>query len=463
MQQDHKTLWAECLQFIKDNIGDDQYNTWFRDIKSIRFENGVLHLFVPSDLFVDYIETKYLKVLGAGIHKVYGDGVQLKYAYNVKADDPETAVEVAGSRKSPDIVRQTLDSQPANPFQAQPQRSLDPQLNPRYTFENYCASDSNRIALSIAETIANNPKVRTFNPFFVFGPTGVGKTHLIQGIGIRIKERNPEARVLYVTSRLFESQFTQAVSKGELNKFFSFYQSIDTLIVDDVQDLQNKPGTQNTFFNIFNHLHLNDKQIILSSDRSPAEMEGFEARLLGRFKWGMSVALEKPDRTLRRDVLCQKAAQEGICLSDEIVDYITANVTESIRELEGVMVSVVAHSMALNKPISMDVAKLVVGNAVKINRKTVNFEMIAREVSSYYGIETDTLFTKSRKREISDARQMVMYMAKNVAHMPLTSIGNHIGRTHATVIYAINNIEQRLNLEKKLQDDLAAIKAALVR
>ena len=462
MQKNHDELWAECLQFIKDNIEPEQFDSWFSGISSMRFEDGVLHLFVPSDMFVDYIEEKYLGLLGTAIRKVYGEGVQLRYAYNVKADDPATRVDIASSHKSPAIVRHTVDSAPANPMQGKPAATIDPQLNPRYTFENYCCSPSNKIALSIAESIADNPNLKTFNPFFVFGSTGVGKTHLVQGVGIRIKERNPEARVLYVTARLFESQYTTAVSKGELNKFFNFYQSIDTLIVDDVQDLMNKPKTQNIFFNIFNHLHLNNKQIILSSDRAPAEMEGFEARLLGRFKWGLSVELEKPDLELRRSVLRQKSEQDGVELSDEIVSFISENVTDSIREIEGVLVSLVAHATVMDVPISLDLAKTVVANAVKISRKQLNFEIIAREVSAYYGIEPDALFTKSRKREISDARQMVMYLAKKLVNMPLTAIGHHIARTHATVIYAIRNIDERLAVERKLQEDLSAIEATLV-
>jgi chromosomal replication initiator protein len=461
MQKTHVQLWAECLQFIKDNIGDDQYNAWFRDITSLRFENRQLHLFVPSDFFVEYIEGKYLPVLAAGIRKVYGEGVQLSYAYNVKADDPESMVDLASSRPNAEIIKQSIKSEPASPFQAKPQSNFNPQLNPRYTLENYCSSQSNKIAYSIAESIASNPSVKTFNPFFVFGATGVGKTHLIQGVGIRIKERNPETRVLYVTARLFESQYTTAVAKGETNKFFNFYQSIDTLIVDDVQDLQNKPGTQNTFFNIFNHLHLNNKQIILSSDRAPAEMEGFEDRLLGRFKWGMTVALDKPDLSLRREVLIQKAAQNGVVLSEEIINYISQTVTNSIREIEGVMTTLVMYATVLNREITLELAESVVGNSVKVSHKQINFESIAREVSTYYGLEPDAIFTKSRKREISDARQMIMYMAKKLTKMPLTTIGHQVARTHATVIHSIKNIEERLVLERKLQDDVRNIEAAL--
>ena len=295
---------------------------------------------------------------------------------------------------------------------------------------------------------------------FVFGPAGVGKTHLIQAIGIRVKEKNPRARVLYVTARLFQSQYTAAAAKN-INSFFHFYQSIDTLIVDDVQDLQNMPGTQNTFFHIFNHLRLHDRQIIMSSDRSPAEMEGFDERLLSRFKWGMQVELERPDIELRRDVLKLKAEQDGIVIPSDVAEFIASNVTSSVREIEGVMVSLMAHATVLDREISLDLARRVIANAVKINRRQVNFEMIADAVAEYYNIDADKIFTKVRKREVSDARQVVMYLAKKLAKMPLTTIGHKLDRTHATVIYACSNIENRLATEKKLASDINAIETAI--
>jgi len=459
MYKTHTDLWADCLKIIRKDIGDDQYSSWFRDITSLSFENNVLRLLVPSAFFVEYIEGKYIATLAKAIHAVYGPDVQLHYNYNVVGNEPETCVDVKQTPRSNAVPMRPGE----NPFQmAVTVKDIDSHLNPRYTFENYCCSQSNKDALAIALSIADNPSVKTFNPLFLFGQTGVGKTHLIQAIGIRIKERNPKARVLYVTARDFESQFTTSIIKKETNKFFSFYQSIDTLIVDDVQDLNNKPGTQNSFFNIFNHLHLNSRQIILSSDRSPAEMEGFEARLLGRFKWGMSLALEKPDRNLRREVLAQKAAHEGVDLSDDVIEFIADNVTESIRDLEGIMVSLVAHATVMSKPISLDLAKMVVGNAVRVRPRQINFEIIAREVAAYYGVNSDLIFTKSRKREISDARQITMYLAKRLAGMPLTAIGHRIGRSHATVIYAVRHIEERIDLEKSLRDEVSKIEAAIL-
>lgn len=281
--QPHQQLWERCRAFIRDNVDSAQYNTLFAGISSESFSDGRLVLCVPSDFFVDEIEKNYMKLLRSAITKVYGEGVKLYYRTATIQADPAAAILQKSTSPSGTIMAQSR-VEAANPFREPVKGDFDPQLNPRYTFENYCLSESNKIARSIGEAIGDNPTLKTFNPLFVFGPSGVGKTHLIQAVGIRIKERNPQARVLYVTARLFQSQYTAAASKN-INSFFHFYQSIDTLIIDDIQDLQNMPGTQNTFFHIFNHLHHHDRQIIMSSDCSPADMEGFEARLLSRFKW----------------------------------------------------------------------------------------------------------------------------------------------------------------------------------
>lgn len=462
MENNHTQLWSQCCEFIKDNVTPMQFDIWFRDITSVSFENNQLVLLVKSDYFVDQLEERYMDVLRAGIKKVYGPDVKLYYDYFSVQNDPGSKVSIKSSSPSSTILAQSK-AQPANPFQAEIEQDFDPQLNPRYTFENYCASHSNEVARSIGESIANDPSIKTFNPLFVFGSTGVGKTHLIQAIGIRMKEMNPRARVLYVTARLFESQYTAAVAKGNTNSFFHFYQSIDTLIIDDIQDLQKKPGTQNTFFHIFNHLHQNNRQIIMSSDCAPSEMEGFESRLLSRFQWGMSVALDKPDIELRRDVLTQKAEQDGVIISDEVKEFIAENVTDSIRQLEGIVVSLLAHATVLNREIDMDLARKVMANTVRIQRNQVNFEMISEAVAAHYGIDSDLLFTKTRKREISDARQVVMYLAKKIVKMPTTAIGQRISRTHATVIYACRNIEERLSLEKQLAADIQAIEESIRR
>lgn len=452
--------WEDCLKIFKDNLAPDQYHAWFEPVSAVSYVDGNLTLSVPSPYFVEYLEEKYLGIIGTVLRRVYGDGVNLYYQYEQVRNQPATLVDVRSDNRSRAIKDEPVK---ANPFQAPVNVMFDSQLNPHYTFENYCGSISNRLARSIGETIANDPACTTFNPLFVFGPSGVGKTHLIHAIGIRIKERNPQARVLYVNARLFESQFTVASRNGKINEFITFYQSIDVLIIDDIQDLIDKEKTQMTFFHIFNHLHLNNKRIILTSDCCPSQLKGMPERMLTRLKWGMTVELERPDLELRKEVLRRKADTDGLSISSEVLDFIAENVTGSIRELEGIMVSLLAHATILSQDITIDLARSVLSNAVKVARKQLNFEMITQSVSAYYNIEPDDLFTKSRKREISDARQMVMYLAKKHVKMPLTAIGTRLSRTHATVLYACKNIEERLPLEKQLQDDVNKIETSLMK
>ncbi|MCM1505314.1 MAG: chromosomal replication initiator protein DnaA [Muribaculum sp.] len=456
----HIQLWEECLKIFKDNLPAEQFNAWFKPITSLSFEDNVLKLFVPTSYFVEQLEARYIKILGAALHRVYGNSVKLLYKYNQVGADPTSAVTVETARESPSVQRQN----PQNPFHTDVVEDFDSQLNPKYTFENYCGSVCNKIARSIGEAIASDPKCKTFNPLFVFGHTGVGKTHLIQAIGIRIKERNPGTRVLYVPARLFESQYTAAAmaKPSRVNDFINFYQSIEVLIIDDIQDLMHKPGTQSAFFHIFNHLHQNQRQIILSSDCAPSEMKDMHDRLLSRFKWGMTAELESPDYDLRREVLLQRAAQDGLTIPPEVMEYIAANVTDSIRELEGIVVSLLAHATVLNRDITIDLAKSVLSNSVKLQKKAaINFEMVTQTVSDFYNIDPEQLFTKTRKREISDARQMVMYLAKRHVKMPVTAIGTRLSRTHATVLHACRNIEERLSMEATLRSDVERIEAMM--
>ncbi len=458
MDNSHLRLWEECSGIIRNNISPEQYKYWFEPVSSLDFSNGELHISVPSAFFKEHIEDTFLPIMKLALRRVYGPEVKLFYHYEQVKDLPDTQIKESGLAASPAVGRRGADL-----FRAPVDPAFDSQLNPRYTFENYCGSSSNKIARAIGEAIANDPKVKTFNPLFVFGPPGVGKTHLIQAIGIKIRENNPRARVLYVSARLFESQFTVASRNGKINEFINFYQSIDALIIDDIQDLIGKEKTQETFFHIFNHLHLNQKQIILSSDCCPTDLKGMTARLLSRFKWGMTVELERPDLLLRREVLQLKADQDGLALPGEVMEFIAENVTDSVRELEGVVVSLLAHAAVLNREGTVDLARHVLSNVVKMRKSTaINFEMVTQGVASHYDIDPDAIFTKSRKREISDARQMVMYLAKKHAKMPLTAIGTRLSRTHATVLYACKNIEERLPFEKQLQEDVAAIEKSFL-
>ncbi len=452
----HEKLWEECLEIIKDNIPPEQYKMWFKDITSLSYENQCVTLKLPSSFYVERWEELYGKLICSTISRVYGKGVQLYYNYPVVVgNNPTTQSTISPKPGS----HQQLVS--ANPFQPQKSGDLDPQLNPHYTFENYCESMSNKLARSIGEAIANNPKCKTFNPLFIFGPTGVGKTHLIQAIGIRIKETNPHSRVLYITARLFESQFTAAAIRGKINEFINFYQSIDVLIIDDIQDLMGKLKTQNTFFHIFNHLQQNQKQLILSSDCRPSEMDGMEERLLSRFRWGVTAELEHPDFELRTKILKQKSEQEGLSIPADVLEYIATNVTNSARELEGIVVSLIAHTIMLNKDLTIDLARNVLDNAVKTSKRQINFDWVVECVCAHYNIEIDNLYSKTRKREISDARQLVMYLAKKFTNMSYTAIGTRLKRTHATILYAVNSIEGRMAIDHKLQDDISQLECAI--
>ena len=461
--------WNRCLDVIKANLPAEQFDVWFAPIVAVDFdqENDRVTLKVPSQFFVEQIEGRYINILSAALKKVFGDNVRLTYKYNVVGSDDASAVEQheagASTRLQTDL--KILKPRIANPF-AQDDRleDIDPQLNPRYTFENYCSSMSNKLAVSIGQAIAQHPEVKTYNPLFVFGSTGVGKTHLLQAIGIKLKEENPRMRVLYVSSRVFESQYTTAVQHKKINDFINFYLSIDVLLLDDIQFFAGKPGTQNTFFHIFNHLHQRQRQLVMSSDCRPSDLDGMEPRLISRFKWGMTVELEKPDFELRRKFLAMKAAQDGLKISGEVLDFIATNVTESVRELEGVMVSLLAHATMLNQDITIDLARSIIGNTVKTAPKQqLTFEYIVETVADHYNLPTDLLYGKSRKREISDARQLVMYLAKKEAQMSSTSIGAKLDRTHATVLHACIQIEQRMSIEKDFSREVQAITASLTR
>ena len=461
--------WNRCLDVIKANLPAQQFDVWFSPIVAVDYdqENSRVTLRVPSQFFVEQIEGRYINILSAALKKVFGENVKLIYKYNVVGNDDTSAVEQTKDNSSVKLIHEHNIRKPrvANPFDRDDTlEDFDPQLNPRYTFENYCSSMSNKLAVSIGQAIVDHPEVKTYNPLFVFGTTGVGKTHLLQAIGIKLKENNPRMRVLYVSSRVFESQYTTAVVHKKVNDFINFYESIDVLLLDDIQFFAgNKQGTQNTFFHIFNHLHQHQRQLVMSCDCRPSELDGMEPRLISRFKWGMTVELEKPDYELRRRFLIKKAAQDGLVIADEVIDFIATNVTESVRELEGVMVALLAHSTMLGQDITIDLARSVIGNTVKVTPKQVTFESITETVADFYNMPTDLIYGKSRKREISDARQLVMYLAKKEAQMSSTSIGAKLDRTHATVLHACTQIEQRMSIEKDFSREVAAITASLTQ
>ena len=452
MEKNHQQLWEECRQFIKDNIPPAQYDAWFRDVASLSFDNMNLTLMVPSAFFVEQLEERYLKLMGAAIRGVYGKGVKLYYHFNQVKDEPRTAVNMRSSEPSSAIISAGMKTQPSNPFASQPIGDINPQLNPRYNFENYCCSLSNKVACGIGQTIADDPSIKTFNPLFIFGSTGVGKTHLIQAVGIRIKERNPQAKVLYVTARLFQSQYTTAEAKGTTNSFFHFYQNIDTLIVDDIQDLRDKPSTQNTFFHIFNHLHQSGKQLILTCDKAPAELEGMEDRLLSRFRWGLAAEIKVPDFETRKEIVLNKARKDGIDFSEDIIEYICKYVNNNVRELEGAMISLLAQSTFNKRDLTLDVVQDILGKMVRKQTEELTVGRIQQVVCEHFKIPEELLQTKTRKREVVQARQLAMYFSKNYTKYSLSYIGNQIGKKdHATVLYACKAVTDLIETDRNFK------------
>ena len=355
-EQNPKLLWEKCLDIIRDNISPEQYAVSFAFVKLHSFENGNLVLSVPSEFVKKFLEENFLPLMVSTFKRVFGESNVKALYYNVRVVDakrggevrektditppPTNGPERKDARKSPDIVT------------APQVQDLDSQLHPHYRFENYIEGESNRLARSVGESIAKHP-AKTFNPFFVYGPSGCGKTHLINAIGLRIKELHPEMRVLYLSAHLFTVQYTDAVRQNKVNDFIRFYQTIDTLILDDVQELSGKASTQNTFFHIFNHLHINGKQIILSADRPPIAIQDLEDRLLTRFKWGMQAEIEKPTQNLRYNILAAKVEAEGLNIPTNVLKFISENVDDSVRDLEGFINSLMAYSVVYNCNINM--------------------------------------------------------------------------------------------------------------
>ncbi len=463
-QPEYISLWTKCLDIIKDNMNVELFDTWFKPAEPLGYSNGIVTIGVPSEFWCQQYEGRFFPVLCSAMRKVYGEGVRLEYRYKVVSGDPESEVTVASSTPSPTlnnpVERQTRKS--ANPFiNGVEYEDIDSQLNPTYNFENYCVGESNKLPYTIAEYIGNNPGKTDFNPFFLYGATGVGKTHLIQAIGIRVRERFPKARVLYLTSRIFENQYGKAVRDKQINDFINFYQSIDVLLLDDIQELSGKPGMQNAFFPIFSYLHQRNRLLIMTSDRAPVDLDGMMDRLVNRFKWGVTEQLSAPDLNLRKEILRCKARKNGLALGEDVIDVIASHVTDSIRELEGVVLSLLTRATILNQPITVELARMVMQSAVRINKKKINFDMIVEATASAYNIDPDHIFSKNRVRDIADARQVIMYLANKHTDLSSTSIGNKLARSHATVLHGISVVKQRMGVESVLADTIDEIERSL--
>jgi len=462
MSSSHQDVWESCLKIIRDNVNLQSFKTWFEPINPVRLEGKILTIQVPSLFFYEWIEEHYVSLLKKTIKKELGPGAKLEYNIIVEnssgGSKPHTIKIPTQRNKSDDDLEISVPNAMngiKNPFiiPGIKKVNVDSQLNQSYSFNNYIEGDCNRLARSAGQAVAARPGGTSFNPLFIYGGVGLGKTHLAQAIGNQVKENLKNKTVLYVTSEKFTNQFIEAVKNNSINDFVNFYQLIDLLIVDDVQFFANKDKTQDIFFHIFNHLQQNGKQLVLTSDRPPKDLQGLEERLLSRFKWGLSADLQIPDYETRLAIMEHKMYADGIELDREVMEYVAYNMTGNIRELEGALISLLAHSSLTRKDIDIQLAKDILKNFVKQNSKELTIEHIQKLVSDHFEMPVDLLKSKTRKRHIVQARQISMYFAKNLTRSSLANIGKHFGgRDHSTVIHACQTVLDLMQTDNRFKN-----------
>lgn len=454
--------WDNALALIRENVTPQQYNTWFKPIvfESYSEAKKTLLIQVQSTFVYEYLEGNYVDLLSKVLHRTFGAGVILKYrvvtdkehnlAQEIEADPADAGVNQQHSRSGVNQPPSILDA-------AKPQE-IDSQLNKHLSFRNYIEGESNKLSRTVGLSIAEHPHNSQFNPMFIFGPSGCGKTHLINAIGLRTKELYPQDRVLYISARLFQVQYTNAVLQKKLNDFILFYQTIDMLIVDDIQEWVSSPKTQETFFHIFNHLFRNGKRIILASDRPPVDLKGMPERLITRFSCGLIAELGKPNTKLCVDILNSKISRDGLHIPAEVVQYIAQTANGSVRDLQGVVNSLMAYSIVYNTEINMRLAERVIKRAVKVDDKPLTVDDIMDTVCHHFDVTVAAVNSKSRKRDLVVARQVSMYLAQKYTKMPASRIGKLVGnRDHSTVIHSCTQVERRLKLDKDFKDEIQSI------
>lgn len=456
VEKDVNILWAQCQRILQDNLSQSAYQTWFAPVAALQCENDVLVLQVKSQFIVDYIEENYLDLLSRVLRKVFGAKVQLEYRILVAGSSIDVPSEPLKMETRPRHIETALVS-------AEQVEKWDSQLNTQYTFDNFVKGEPNKLARAAAIEIAKQPGKTIFNPLFLFGGSGVGKTHLANAIGNEVCAQNPMVRVLYVAANTFKLQFQDAVSRNRVPDFLMFYQTVDVLIVDDIQYFADLKGTQDTFFQIFNYLQQSHKQLILTSDRSPLELRGVQERLLSRFKWGLSAEVTRPDYQLRRDILTYRMRKDGIKLSDEIVDYIVTNVTENVRDLEGVLASLMAYSTLTDSPVDIALTEKVVGRLVELHPKTYVPADIISVVCNHLQVAEQTVMARTRQRDAVRARNIIMYLLKKYTDSSLAEIGACVRRDHATVAHSLNSMADLMSYDAVLRQDVATIERQISR
>jgi chromosomal replication initiator protein len=445
--------WAQCQTILADNLTSSAYQTWFAPIVPLQFAEGVLVLQVKSQFVAEYIEENYIPLLSAAIYRVFGQGTRLEY--RVLIDSTSGAGTSLPSNNAPVQPAHVVNSQ-------RPTATFDTQLNSTYTFDSFIAGEPNKLARTAGLAIAKQPGSTAFNPLFIYGGSGVGKTHLANAIGNQVQAFNPQARVLYVSANTFKLQYQDATKNNRVPDFLNFYQSIDVLIVDDIQYFAGLKGTQDTFFHIFNYLQQSRKQLILTCDRPPVELKDIEQRLLTRFKWGLAAEVQRPDYELRRNILLSKMHRDGIELSDDVVNFIAQNVRDSVRDLEGVLASLLAHSTLTDCEIDMKLTEQVVRHLVTINPHKTTVNEVINAVAKQYNLTDKLILSQNRSREVARARHIAFYLCKQMTDSSLNEIGFKMGkRTHATVLHSIALINEQLDFDPVLRQQIAQIESSL--
>ena len=437
MQEKH---WEKCLSLIKDKVNDQQFKTWFKPIETVEVSSSTISLKVPSKFFYEWLEEHYLELLNESVKKVFGKKLQIEYLVS-ELKVHSNKIENKNNLQKEIVKKNKFDN-----------------LNRNYRFKNFVPGKCNSVARAAGKRISINPGNNPFNPLMVYGGVGLGKTHLIQSIGNKISKDNQKS-VYYVTSEKFANQFIDSLRENKLKDFTKFYINIDCLIIDDVQFFKGKEKTQEVFFHVFNQLSLKNKQIILSADKSPLSLDGLEQRLISRFKSGLTVELEKPDYDTRLNILRSKIKNENIKISEEIVNYIAIQVDTNIRELEGVLISLLAHATITKKNIDLDLAKSIISKIVKDTNREINIAYIQEVVSKFFNISINDMKDKVRKKEIVIARQVAMYFSKDFTNNSLKSIGFHFGgRDHSTVIHAVQSVNDMIDTDNIFRKNVEEIK-----
>lgn len=455
-----ESVWKNCLNFVKDNIQEQAFKTWFIPIQPVKLNENVLTIQVPSKFFYEWLEEHYIKLLKISLQKELG--TEAKLVYSIVMDQKYSGkeaytVKIPSSNKEKMLPQEVdapmpIDSKKVkNPFiiPGLQKIKIDSQLNTSYNFNNFIEGETNRLARSAGKAVAKRPGGTSFNPLFIYGGVGLGKTHLAHAIGLEAKENHPDKTVLYVSTEKFTQQFIEAVRNNNRNDFIHFYQMIDILIMDDVQFLSGKKATQDVFFHIFNHLHQRGNQIILTSDKPPVDIQDMEQRLISRFKWGLSADLQAPDYDTRLSILNFKIEKDGIEMPEDVLDYIAKSIKTNVRELEGSLNSIIAQATLNKKEITLELTQKTLSNFINNTRKEISIDYIQRTVCDYFKIPIDEIQSKTRKRDVVQARQLAMYFAKKFTKASLSSIGTQIGnRDHATVLHACKTVKNLSETDK---------------